>query len=389
MKAAMVGPDGAHPQDFIELVERAKRGKLKLYVGFAAGVGKTFRMLEEARALRKRGVDVVVGLVETHGRPETDALLEGLEVVPRRKEQYRGIVVEDLDVGAVLARAPTVVLVDEIAHTNVPGSKNTKRYQDVVDLLDAGINVIGAMNVQHLDSLTGLVQRATGVVVRETVPDRFLTQAAQIVNVDVSVEDLLERLQAGKIYVPESVTGALENFFRSDNLAVLRELALREVAQTVEKSAERQPRRASQDPLAPDRGRVMVCISSYPPRAMTLLRRGSRAAGRLNTDWFVVYVETPHEAPEVIDSEAQRHLHANFDLARELGAEVVRLKARDPVEAIVDFARTHGVGLIVVGRSHLPWYSQILGRSVPSRLLREASEFDVHFVATPDEGRPR
>jgi two-component system sensor histidine kinase KdpD len=387
MKAAMIGPDRTHPQDFLELVERAKRGKLKLYIGFAAGVGKTFRMLEEARALRQRGVDVVVGLVETHGRPETEALLDGLEVVARRKEQYRGIVVEDLDLDAVLARAPTVVLIDEIAHTNVPGSKNKKRYEDVVALLEAGVNVIGAMNVQHLDSLKGLVQRTTGVVVREVVPDRFLSQAAQIVNVDLSVEDLLERLQAGKIYAPESATGALENFFRDDNLAVLRELALREVAESVEKGTERQPR-TSQDPLAPDRGRVMVCISSSPPRAMTLLRRGSRAAGRLRTDWFVVYVETPHEAPEVIDSEAQRHLHGNFDLARELGAEVVRLKARDPVTAILDFARSHGIGLIIVGRSHLRWYRQLFGRSVPSRLLREASEFDVHFVAMPKEGRP-
>jgi len=378
----MVGPAPTESQDFIELVERAKRGKLKLYIGFAAGVGKTFRMLEEARSLRQRGVDVIVGLVETHGRPETEALLDGLEVVPRRKEQYRGIVVDDLDVNAVLARKPTVVLVDEIAHTNIPGSKNRKRHEDVVELLDAGVNVIGAMNVQHLDSLKSLVQRATGVVVRESVPDRFLTQAAQIVNVDLSVEDLLERLQAGKVYAPESVTGALENFFRDDNLAVLRELALREVARRVEKSIEHHPRVASLHPLAPDRGRVMVCVSSYPLRAMTLLRRGARAAGRLHTDWFAVYVETPGEAPELIDLEAQRHLLANFDLARELGAEIVRLKARDPVAAILDFARSHGIGLIIVGRSGRPWYRRVLGRSIPSRLLQEGSEFDIHFVAT-------
>jgi two-component system sensor histidine kinase KdpD len=382
----MIGPDHTQSQDFLELVEGAKRGKLKLYIGFAAGVGKTFRMLEEARLLRQRGVDVVIGLVETHGRPETDALLAGLEVVARRKEQYRGIFVEDLDVDAVLARKPTLVVVDEIAHTNVPGGRNRKRYEDVLELLDAGVNVIGAMNVQHLDSLKDVVHRATGLVVRENVPDRFLTQAAQIVNVDLSVEDLLERLQAGKVYAPELVTGALENFFRNDNLAVLRELALREVAGRVEKGMDRHPRGASLDPLAPDRGRVMVCLSSYPPRAMTLLRRGSRAAGRLHTDWFVVYVETPHEAPEVIDLEAQRHLLANFDLARELGAEIVRLRARDPVAASLDFARSHGIGLIIVGRSHRPWYQHLFGRSFPSRLLHEAREFDVHFVATPGEG---
>jgi two-component system, OmpR family, sensor histidine kinase KdpD len=386
--AVMARPDRTRPEDFLELVERAKRGKLKLYVGYAAGVGKTFRMLEEARALRQRGVDVVIGLVDTHGRPETEALLAGLELIPRRKEEYRGIVVADLDLDAVLARAPTVVIVDEIPHTNIPGSKNKKRYQDVIELLDAGVNVIGAMNVQHLDSLKGLVQRSTGVVVREIVPDGFLTQAAQIVNVDLSVEDLIERLQAGKVYAPENVTGALERFFRNENLAVLRELALREVAESVEKGTEGQPRRPSQDPLAPDRGRVMVCMSSYPPRAVTLLRRGSRAAGRLHTDWFVVYVETPREAPAIIDSEAQRHLHANIELARELGAEVVRIRGKDPVAAILDFARSHGIGLIIVGRSQKPWYRQLFGRSVPSRLLREAGEFDVHVVAMPEEGRP-
>jgi two-component system sensor histidine kinase KdpD len=386
--AAMDRADRAHPEDFLELVERAKRGKLKLYVGFAAGVGKTFRMLEEAQALRQRSVDVVIGLVETHGRPETEALLDGLEIVPRRKEKYRGIAVEDLDLDGVLARAPTVVVVDEIPHTNIPGSKNKKRYQDVIEILDAGVNVIGAMNIQHLDSLKGLVHRSTGVVVREVVPDTFLKQAAQIVNVDLSVEDLVERLHAGKIYAPEGVAGALENFFRDENLAILRELALREVAESVEKGTERQPRGPlRQDPLASDRGRVMVCMSSYPPHGTTLLRRGSRAAGRLHTDWFVVYVETPSEAPERIDSEAQRHLHANIDLARELGAVVVRIKGKDPVAAILDFARSHGIGLIIVGRSRQPWYRQIFGRSVPFRLLREAGEFDVHVVAMPEERR--
>jgi two-component system, OmpR family, sensor histidine kinase KdpD len=386
MMAAMAKPERPQSEDFLELVERAKRGKLKLYVGFAAGVGKTFRMLEEARALHQRGVDVVIGLIDTHGRPETEALLQGLEVIPRRKQEYRGIVVDDMDLDAIHARSATVVLVDEIPHTNIPGSKNKKRFQDVIELLDAGINVIGAMNVQHLDSLKGLVQRSTGVVVRESVPDSFLKQAAQIVNVDLSVEDLLERVQAGKVYALDNVTGALENFFRSDNLAVLRELALREVAASVENATERPSRGAVRDPLASDRGRVMVCMSSYPPHATTLLRRGSRTAGRLHTDWFVVYVETPQESPDRIDSEAQRHLHANIDLARELGAVVVRIKGRDPVAAILEFARSHGIGLIIVGRSQQPWYRRLLGRSVPYRLLHEASDFDVHVVAMPDAG---
>jgi two-component system sensor histidine kinase KdpD len=382
----MAGTERPRAQDFLELVERAKRGKLKLYLGFAAGVGKTFRMLEEAHALQKRGVGVVIGLVETHGRKETDVLLPGLEVVPRRRDEYRGVAVEEMDVDAILARAPTMVVVDEIPHTNVPGSKNKKRYQDVVELLDAGINVIGAMNIQHLESLNDLVHRETGVAVREVVPDGFLKQATQIVNIDLAVEDLIERLEQGKIYAPEKVTGALENFFRGENLATLRELALREVAESVERATDGHPRRAEADHVAQDRGRVMVCMSSYPPHASALLRRGSRAAGRLNTDWFVVFVETPREAPDRIDSEAQRHLLDNIDTARELGAEVMRIKGKDPVAAILDFARSHGVGQIVIGRSQQPWYRQLLGRSVPLRLVREAAEFDVHIVAMP-EGR--
>ncbi len=219
------------------------------------------------------------------------------------------------------------------------------------------------------------------------MPDTFLKHATQIVNVDLSVEDLIERLQAGKVYMPGTAADALENFFRDENLTTLRELALREVAETVEKGLERQSRRAAHDSLAPDRGRVMVCMSSYPPHALALLRRGSRAAGRLNTDWFVVYVETPREAPDRIDSEAQRHLHQNIELARELGAQVVRIKGQDPVQTILEFARSQGVGLIVIGRSSQPWYAQLFGRSVPLRLVREAQDIDVQVVAMANNRR--
>src|SRR5512141_2387212 len=206
------------PQDFLELVERAKRGRLKLYVGFAAGVGKTWRMLEEAHALRRRGIDVVGALIETHGRAETAALIEDLEVVARRRIEYRGVTVEEMDVEAVLRRAPGVAIVDEIPHTNVPGSKNRKRYQDVLDLLSAGVNVIGALNIQHLESLNDLILRNTAVRVRETVPDSFLLAADQVVNLDLAVEDLVERLEAGKIYPSEKVSWALEHFFQGPNL---------------------------------------------------------------------------------------------------------------------------------------------------------------------------
>jgi two-component system sensor histidine kinase KdpD len=378
------------PEDFLELVQKGKRGRLKLYIGFAAGVGKTYRMLEEAHALKKRGVDVVVGFVETHGRKETAALIEGLEVIPRRKIEYRGVTIEEMSLNNILRRNPALALVDELAHTNVPGSHNKKRYQDVIELLDAGINVIGAMNVQHLESLNDVVERATGVGVRETVPDSFLKQADQVVNLDLAVEDLQERLRAGKIYAAEKIPWALEHFFKEQNLAHLRELALREVAESVERSSARPVvagaiRSADDAAAASSHSRVMVCLSSASPRGASLVRKGSRLAGRLSTDWFVVFVETPRESPEQIDAEAQRHLLANTDLARELGAEVIRLRGGDPVEAIMEFARSHGVGHIVVGRSHQPTWKQLLGRPVPMRLIREAHGLDVHVVATEGE----
>ena len=374
------------PEDFLELVQKGKRGRLKLYIGFAAGVGKTYRMLEEAHSLRKRGVDVVVGFVESHGRAETEALVEGLEVIPRRQVEYRGVVVEEMSLNKILKRNPAVALVDELAHTNVPGSHNKKRYQDVLELLDAGINVIAALNVQHLDSLNDLVGRVTGVVVRETVPDSFLKRADQVVNLDLAVEDLQERLSAGKIYAPDKIPWALEHFFKEENLTHLRELALREVAESVERSSySHAPLAQPRERAAATNSRVMACMSSNPPRAAMLLRRASRLAGRYNTDWFVVYVETPDETPERIDAEAQRHLLANIEKARELGAEVVRVRGEDPVDAILDFARSHSVGHIIVGRSHVPWWKQMLGRSVPLRLVKEGAGFDIHIVSLAED----
>src|SRR5579859_3077594 len=288
-------------------------------MGFAAGVGKTYRMLEEAHALKKRGVDVVLAYIEPHGRAETLALVSGLEVIARKKIEYRGVPVEEMALEAVLARKPSIAVVDEIPHTNVPGSKNRKRYQDVQDILEAGINVIGAINIQHLESLKDIVERVTGVTIRETVPDSFLKEADQIVNLDLAVEDLLDRLKAGKIYAPDKVTWALEHFFKDQHLSTLRELALREVAESLERLTEAKAKGGG-DGARSTPGRVMVCMSSYPPHAATLLRKGYRMAGRLNTDWFVVYVETPREAPNLIEAEAQRHLLENIEKARELGA---------------------------------------------------------------------
>jgi two-component system sensor histidine kinase KdpD len=375
-------PARARAEDFLELVERSKRGRLKVYVGFAAGVGKTYRMLEEAHALRKRGVNVVVAFVETHGRADTAALIDGLEVVPRKRIEYRGVSVEEMDLDAVLARRPAVAIVDEIPHTNAPGSRNRKRWQDVIELLEAGINVIAALNVQHLESLNDMVERNTGVRVRETVPDRFLKEADQVVNLDLAVEDLQERMKAGKIYAPDKVPRAIENFFKDRNLATLRELALREVAESLDRAASAQTP-ADERPRASER--VMVSLSSNPPRAAALLRRGSRMAGRLNTDWFVVYVETPEESPERIDSEAQRYLLKNIEKARELGAEVVRLKAADPVPALLDFARSHSVAHVIIGRSRAPLWQRLLGRSILQRLVNESEGLDLHIASFDEE----
>lgn len=372
-------------EDFLELVERAKRGRLKVYIGPAAGVGKTYQMLEEAHALQKRGIDVVLAFIETHGRAETAALVVGLETVPRTRLEHRGVTIEEMDLGAVLARRPRVAIVDELPHTNAPGSRNKKRYQDVLVLLEAGINVICAMNVQHLESLNDLVKQATGVTVRETVPDTFLKQADQVVNLDLAAEDLLDRLRAGKIYHTEKVAWALQHFFKPENLSILREIALREVADSVDRAVATRgsPREDSRMASASDR--VMVCLASHSPAGAMLLRRGSRMAGRLNTDWYVVFVETPRETPYRMSAEAQRVLMDNEQKARELGAQVVRLQAHDPVPALLEFARTHGVVHLLVGRSRQPWWRQLFGRSVTLRLAKEAEGFDVHIVSLQNE----
>jgi two-component system sensor histidine kinase KdpD len=378
-------------QDFLELVERGKRGRLKLYIGFAAGVGKTYRMLQEAHALKARGVDIVVAFVETHGRAETEALVAGLEVVARRKIEYRGVELDEMSLDNVLKRDPEVAIVDELAHTNIPGSRNRKRYQDVNELLDAGINVVGAFNVQHLESLKDIVEKFSGVAIRETIPDSFIRLADQVVNLDLAVDDLQERLRSGKIYLPDKVAGALANFFQEQNLTQLRELALREVAESVERSSEGRGKDRTERQLveaSANQSRVMVCLSSGSPTGSTRVRKGSRLAGRFSGDWFVVFVETPQEAPDQIESEAQRLLMANSDLAREMGAEVVRLRGRDPVAALLEFARSHRVGHIVVGRSRRSMWWQQLGRSIPIRLVREASGLDVHVVATEEGDSP-
>jgi len=373
------------PEDFLELVERAKRGRLKVYIGSAAGVGKTYQMLAEAHALKKRGVDVVLAFIEPHDRLDTAALIEGLEVVPRRRMEYHGVVVEEMDLDAVLKRRPQVTVVDELAHTNAPFCRNKKRYQDVLELLEAGINVICAFNVQHLESLNEMVKQATHVVVRETVPDSILKRADQVVDIDLAVEDLIDRLKAGKIYAPDKVQWALENFFQPEKLAVLREIALREVAESVDRTFTANATNGDDGRRSVASERVMVCLPTRPPpNGAMLLRQGSRLAGRLNTDWFVVHVETKEEADHRIDATLQRYLLDDEQRARDLGAEVVRLRSDNPVDELLEFARNRGVRHIVVGRSHKPWWRRMLGQSPVFKLVTEADGFDLHIVSLED-----
>jgi two-component system sensor histidine kinase KdpD len=373
---------------FLELVTRRERGKLKVYIGSFAGVGKTYRMLQEAHQLRTRDIEVVVAFVETHGREETAALLSDLEVIPRRQIPYKGAVLEDMDVDATIARRPQVAIVDELAHTNVPGMKHRKRWEDVLELLDQGINVISAVNVQHLESLNDVVQQTLGVTVRETVPDWVLARADQVVNIDLSAEDLRQRLLDGKIYHRDKVAAALENFFTEENLTTLRELALREVASSVDRTREdivhRDERRTGKAAPVKTADRILVAMASNPPRTAVLLRKASRIAGRLNSDWYCVYVQTPAERADRIETSVQRRLVENIQMAQTMGAEVVKLEGTDVVTAVCRFARDHGVSLIMIGQSTRSWWHRLRYGSVVERFVNNTAGLDVQVVSFTD-----
>jgi two-component system sensor histidine kinase KdpD len=355
---------------------------MKIYLGYAAGVGKTYRMLQEAHQIKDEGIDVVVGLVETHGRVDVAKLVDGLEIIPRRKQEYRGIIVEEMDVDAILTRRPQIALVDELAHTNVPGSKNTKRYQDVQDILAQGIHVITTLNIQHLESLYDIVERASGVKVHERLPDSVLAEADQIVNVDLTSEDLSERLKEGKIYPLERVETALTNFFRKSNLEQLRELTLRELASQIDLRY----RDDLEEEVASTPDQVMVCLSSKGPNSEKLLRYASRLAGRLNRNWYAIYVQTPSEAPTAIDARTQRILSGTLTLAKQLGAIVFTFKGEDIVKTILQFAREYRVGHIVIGSPRkIPFWKLLFGeRSVAERLIHDARGVNVTVLDTQE-----
>jgi len=365
---------------FLRMIRRAQRGRLKIYLGYGAGVGKTYQMLIEGHRLKAEGIDVVVGLVETHGRIETARLIEGLDVISRRQEEYRGVILEEMDVHGVLARKPEVALIDELAHTNAPGSRNSKRYQDVQDILAAGIHVITTLNIQHLESLYDTVEKTLRVKVRERLPDTVVAEADEIVNVDVSPEDLRKRLLEGKIYPADRVGTALSNFFTDSNLETLRELTLRELAAQID--SKRREHIEEEDLATPDQ--VMVCLSSRGPNSEMLLRYASRLAGRLNRNWYAVYVQTSSEAPTVVDTHTQQLLSSTLTLAKQLGAMVFTYKGEDIADTILHFAREYRVGQIVIGSpSPMSLWKRLLGKkSVVERLIRKSKGMTIVVLDT-------
>jgi two-component system sensor histidine kinase KdpD len=370
------------PERFLDLIRKQQRGKLKIYLGFAAGVGKTYEMLQEGNRLRRQGVDVVIGYVEPHARPETTAQIGELEQVPRRRIDYRGITLEEMDVNAIIARHPTIVLVDELAHTNAPSSENAKRYLDVEELLRAGISVITTLNIQHLESLHDIVEQATGVRVKERLPDYVVTMADQIVNVDLSAEDLRERLEAGKIYPKERIPTALENFFTPEKLTQLRELAMEEIAFRLDRSR-RESRQGGED-TSSGSDRIMVCLSSRSPRGAAMLRKAARIADRLGAPWYALYVQTPQEAMEKIDAATQRELGKNLDMARQLGGTVLEGKGRDLVSTIDAFVQEYGITHLMLGRSRQPWYRRIFSPSVVDKLQQVVDGVDMTVLGNKD-----
>jgi two-component system, OmpR family, sensor histidine kinase KdpD len=362
------------PEDFLRLIEKSRRGKLKIYLGHAAGVGKTFAMLEEAHRLKSAGVDVVIGWIETHGRKETEALIGDLEIIPRKKIPHGDSTVEILDVPKILERKPTVCVVDELPFSNVAGSSNPKRYLDVQELLLAGINVITALNIQHLESLHDTVLRATGVDVRERVPDRFVLEADHVVNVDLTAEELRERLRLGKIYPADRAAAALENFFTENNLNELRELALRETANALDQ----RPRVGAKSPTDVSE-KIAVCISTNPVTTARLLRSTSRLAGRLNREWMAVYVRRKKEDPLNIPSDLQRKFIQNVQLATELGGSVTVLESENVCEALLKYCRENDVHLVVLGTSERKWW-QFTRPNVLEFFMHHAPGIDIHIV---------
>lgn len=342
----------------------------------SAGVGKTFRMLQEAATLLKNGIDVKIGFIETHNRAETHQLLQGLPIIPRRKLFYKGKELEEMDVQAIINLRPEVVIVDELAHTNIEGSKNEKRWQDVLEILDAGINVISAVNIQHIESLNEEVKAVTGIEVRERIPDSVLASADEVVNIDLTAEELIGRLKDGKIYPADKIEAALKNFFQNDNILQLRELALKEVASQVERKVETEITK----PNVLKHERFMACISSNHKTAKTVIKKTARLANYYHSKWYVLYVQTNREHPDKIALDKQRHLLDNLRLATELGAEVIKVANDSIAKSIIEQAEAHKITTICIGKPHLSLFRIFLATNIFNQLLKKLSSNDIDLV---------
>jgi len=363
-------------QEFLDLIKKSRKGKFKVYIGMSAGVGKSYRMLQEAHALLKNGIDVKIGYIETHHRKETHDLLTGLPVIPRRKLFYKGKELEEMDVQAVISLRPEVVIVDELAHTNIEGSKNEKRWQDVLEILDAGINVISAVNIQHIESLNEEIKNITGIDVKERIPDRVLAQADEVVNIDLTADELILRLKEGKIYQAEKIETALSNFFKSDHILQLRELALKEVASQVERKVENEVTKSN----SIKHERFLACISSNDKTAKNVIRKTARLANYYHSKWYVLYVQTPKENSDKIALDKQRHLINNFKLATELGAEIIKVESTSVSKAIIEQASERKITTICVGKPHLNLFKIILATNVFNELLKKLTTNNIDLV---------
>lgn len=364
------------PQYFLDLIQKSKRGKFKIYIGMSAGVGKTYRMLQEAHALLRNGVDVKIGFIETHFRPETHQLLKGLPAIPRRKLFYKGKELEELDLPAILNARPDVVLIDELAHTNIEGSKHEKRWQDVVEILEAGINVISAVNIQHIESLNEDVKEITGVEVKERVPDSVLKMADEVVNIDLTADELIARLKEGKIYTQDKIALALQNFFQAEHILQLRELALKEVASQVERKVETEVTKNK----AFKHEKFLACISSHERHAKNIIRKTARLANYYNSTWSVLYVQTPQESDDKIALDKQRHLINNFKLATELGAEVLKIPHTHVAQSIAEEAQKRNITTICVGKPEPIGFWFFWKKRVVNQLIKKLSSQDIDLI---------
>lgn len=364
-------------QQYLDLNTKLLRGRLKIYIGMSAGVGKTYRMLQEAYALLQNGVNVKIGYIETHKRKETEKLTEGLPLVPRREVFYKGKKLEELDVQAVLLLHPEIVIIDELAHTNIPGSKNDKRWQDVMDILDAGINVISAVNIQHIESINEDVKEITGVEVKERVPDKILELADEVVNIDLTADELITRLKEGKIYDHAKVQQALTNFFQPEKILQLRELALKEVAGQVERKVDYQ---ITSKQTAFRHEKFLACISSNHDIAQKIIRKTARLASYYNSKWFVLYVQTAKETLDKIPLADQRHLINNFKNATELGGEVIQKKADNIASAIIETVNEKEITTICIGKPHIKLFQIILRTNVFNQLLKTLTKNNIDLV---------